>query len=427
MTTTIDEPLVVFPTGAGGPVIATFTDPSQLTWSTLDTILTYPTTYVEYLGFDGASATTSGCAAGVTPTAIPLPSNVVAASLVYPSNDTTAGLPPGLVGYLDSLPGFTAQLGEPVNSCATSIPAPPPSSTASTSQPSSTVVNVPSSTTTTGQATSIIASTSPTIISATSSPSSSAVTSATSTTPSSGSASPVSTSVSTVKQSDTTTTLSPSTTVTSTSYSTETSTLTSSITLASTAPIFSFIVPPPVTTTTVTSTMASSANTAPQTFALSTAHVFSTVTINPVISKGGSVTTLSTTLSAPPTALPISVPSSVSIELGGFFSYVNSLTASTTPRATGSTTVKITTMTTSAVPHISSIGSSSVLEGPLTGTLSGTPYRVINATSATYALLNGTSTTNVIPYTGRAAPGVRPVEAGLLQCLIELALLAVLL
>ncbi|KAK0279653.1 hypothetical protein LTR35_008376 [Friedmanniomyces endolithicus] len=428
ITTTLDEPVVAeSPTGVGGPVIVTFTDPSQITWSTLGTILTYPTTYVEYLGFDGASATSSGCAAGITPTAMPLPSNVVSASLIYPSNDTTAGLPPGLVGYLDSLPGFTAQLGEPVNSCANSIPAPPPSSTASTSQPSSTVVNVSPSTTTTSQATSTVASTSSAITSVTSSPSSSAVTTATSTTASSSSASPVSTSVSTVTQSDTTTTLSPSTTITSTSYSTKTSTLTSSITLASTAPIFSLLVPPPSTTTTITSTVASSANTAPQTFAPSTAHVFSTVTINPVISQSGSVTTLSTTLSAVPTALPISVPSSVSVGLGGFLSYINSLTASTTPRASGSTTSKTTTLTTSVVPHITGTGSSSVLVGPLTGTLSGTPYRVINATSTTYALLNGTSTTHVIPYTGRAAPGARPVGAGLLECLIGLALPAVLL
>ncbi|TKA73049.1 hypothetical protein B0A55_08128 [Friedmanniomyces simplex] len=333
-TTTIDEPVVANgPTGPGGPVIATFTDPSLLTWSTLGTVLTYPTTYVEYLGFDGASATSSGgimCNPWTSSRAL---ADSVDVTAFFDGRDSIFFGDVESTGFVNCSK-YKQRDQQRDQQCIQQL-----NQYCNHQQLAQSRLDFDLD-------------------------------------------------------------------VNRKRYHNNPLTLDDNH--------FDILLhrdQHPTTTSEATSASASSANPTAQTVTHSTAHIFSTITVNPVISQSGTAATLSTTL-VPPTALPVSVPSSVPVNsaaLGGFLSYINSLTASTTPSASSMTTSSMTSSSmTTAAPYINGTGVSSTLVGPLTGTLSGTPYTVDNATSTTYAVLNGTSTTYVVPYTGNAAPG----EAG---------------
>lgn len=80
---------------------------------------TYPTTYVHYLGFEGAAASTNtACAEPLIPSALTLPTSTDAASFIYPQVTGAATLPAGLLGYLDADGGIPSQLnGDQLTGC----------------------------------------------------------------------------------------------------------------------------------------------------------------------------------------------------------------------------------------------------------------------------------------------------------------------
>lgn len=81
---------------------------------------TYPTVYVQYLGFEGAAATdSSACAQTLIPSALTLPTSTDAASFIYPEITGAATLPAGLLGYLDADGAIPSQLnGDELTDCA---------------------------------------------------------------------------------------------------------------------------------------------------------------------------------------------------------------------------------------------------------------------------------------------------------------------
>lgn len=132
--------------GEGDNKPKTFNHPDELIWTVGDATLTYPTTYVQYLGFEGAPVTTDdgqSCANPTDASAIPLPSDADTASLIYPldGNSTQSALPPELLAYLGELPDVAAQFGgedlagcSPLNYVPETSSSVPPSSSSSSSE-----------------------------------------------------------------------------------------------------------------------------------------------------------------------------------------------------------------------------------------------------------------------------------------------------
>ena len=111
-----DTDFYVVPAGSG-PAL-TYTDPSELTWTVGDATLTYPTTYVQYLRFAGATGTVTAsqsiCAEDASLTTIDLPTATHAASAIFPTDadvDTSTALPAPLLGYLESLDTIESAFG----------------------------------------------------------------------------------------------------------------------------------------------------------------------------------------------------------------------------------------------------------------------------------------------------------------------------
>lgn len=103
----------------------TFTNLEDLTWMVGDATLTYPTTYVQYLGFAGAAVPTDHggkCVTGSDATGLTLPSSTDAASFIYPwssSGNEASPLPAPLLQYLQGQAAFAAQFsGQPLTGCA---------------------------------------------------------------------------------------------------------------------------------------------------------------------------------------------------------------------------------------------------------------------------------------------------------------------
>ncbi|KAK3677046.1 hypothetical protein LTR78_003251 [Recurvomyces mirabilis] len=329
-TTTVANEIISTISGPGGAPVATFTHVDQLTWSTLGTVLTYPTTYVEYLGFVGATATSSGCAQSIQPTALTLPANVNSASLVFPNGETNNGLPGGLLSYLDGLSGFASQLGGPAESCPTpgGVVASPPSSTSNFTSTSRSFTTITSASTTITESNSTI------------------------------------------------------TTLLSTSLTTLTSTLTTSTTVQSTegsalSTTTTRYVPSPASTVTSPTSVVITSAVVPTTVAqtLTPARIFATATPSTVIIQSGS----STTLPASPTALAESMtPRPVTS--------VNPIALSQLIAAIGSQTSTTSSQSKPAITPAPSIN------GTLSGTpysvrnATSTTYVVLNGTSTTYTV-----------------------------------------
>lgn len=134
--------------GTNSTVPRTFTNTNDITWTVGDATLTYPTTYVHYLGFEGAPATTDNvesCAELSDATSVELPSSTNLASFIYPlaANATTGmQLPTPLLDYLAQLPEVSSQFsGDPLTGCGPLTWNPPAftsaETTASTSSSSS--------------------------------------------------------------------------------------------------------------------------------------------------------------------------------------------------------------------------------------------------------------------------------------------------
>ena len=103
----------------------TYSNLGDITWMVGDATLTYPTTYVQYLGFAGAAVPTGDgdkCATGTDATPLILPSSTNAASFIYPltsSSSEASSLPQPLVQYLQGQAPFAAQFsGQPLTGCA---------------------------------------------------------------------------------------------------------------------------------------------------------------------------------------------------------------------------------------------------------------------------------------------------------------------
>jgi len=115
---------VVYPTGPAASRPQTYTNEADITWTVGNATLTYPTTYVQYLRFAGAYATSANgedCVQQTTATIIQLPSSIDEASLIYPVGNQTAGmpLPSLLLEYLGGLETVSAQFsGEALTGCA---------------------------------------------------------------------------------------------------------------------------------------------------------------------------------------------------------------------------------------------------------------------------------------------------------------------
>lgn len=102
----------------------TYTNLDDITWTYGDATLTYPTTYVHYLGFEGASISANAgqtCAQQTAVSAVSLPDVTDAASFIYPlaPNSTAMALPTALLEYLEQLPPISSQFhGEALTGCA---------------------------------------------------------------------------------------------------------------------------------------------------------------------------------------------------------------------------------------------------------------------------------------------------------------------
>ena len=117
---------IVSPTGTGtvASTPATYTDEADITWTVGDATLTYPTTYIQYLAFGGAPATSVNgqtCAQQTDASSVSLPTSVDTASLIYPVSNATAGmaLPSPLLEYLGGFAALSSQFyGEALTGCA---------------------------------------------------------------------------------------------------------------------------------------------------------------------------------------------------------------------------------------------------------------------------------------------------------------------
>ncbi|KYG41975.1 hypothetical protein M433DRAFT_147198 [Acidomyces richmondensis BFW] len=101
----------------------TFTRQEDITSAFDGTVLTYGTTYIQYLSFAGATAVQTDCGRFSSPTPLSLPSNVNLGSLVYPA-PIGSTLPVDLLKYLDTQ-GLPSQLGgNLLQNCAAEPPSP---------------------------------------------------------------------------------------------------------------------------------------------------------------------------------------------------------------------------------------------------------------------------------------------------------------
>lgn len=110
---------------SNGTAPKTFSDKKDLTWTVGDATLTWPTTYVQYCGFEGATATAEGsstCAQVTDAVAVGIPASAQSAPFIYPleANATAATtLPSPLLDYLAQLPEVSEQFnGYPLTGCA---------------------------------------------------------------------------------------------------------------------------------------------------------------------------------------------------------------------------------------------------------------------------------------------------------------------
>lgn len=111
----------------------TFSNVEDITWTVGDATLTYPSTYVQYLSFAGAPATSDDgktCAQQAHATEVQLPPSTDQASFIFPINNATAStiLPSALLDYLYGLATVSSQFyGQPLTACAplseTTLPA----------------------------------------------------------------------------------------------------------------------------------------------------------------------------------------------------------------------------------------------------------------------------------------------------------------
>ncbi|KAF2172119.1 hypothetical protein M409DRAFT_49862 [Zasmidium cellare ATCC 36951] len=92
----------------------TFNSPNDITWTVGDVTLTYPTTYIQYLGFAGAAGSNGACAEDTDAKSIKLPESTVGESFIYPYTDGASLLPSELLDYLGTIPTITEQFHEAV-------------------------------------------------------------------------------------------------------------------------------------------------------------------------------------------------------------------------------------------------------------------------------------------------------------------------
>lgn len=103
----------------------TFSDKKDLTWTVGDATLTWPTTYVQYCGFEGATASpeaSSTCAKVTDAVPLAIPASARSAPFIYPlESDLTAAttLPAPLLDYIAQLPQISEQFnGFALTGCA---------------------------------------------------------------------------------------------------------------------------------------------------------------------------------------------------------------------------------------------------------------------------------------------------------------------
>lgn len=97
-------------TATGAANATTFNSPGDITWTVGDATLTYPTTYVQYLGFAGAAPSNAACAEDINAKRIEMPQST--ATFIYPYNKSVSTLPLELLDYLGTLPTITEQLDD---------------------------------------------------------------------------------------------------------------------------------------------------------------------------------------------------------------------------------------------------------------------------------------------------------------------------
>lgn len=109
---------------AGSSTTQTYARKDEITWTVDGATLTYPTKYVQYVGFKGVPAATAigeMCAEETEASEISLPATTDAASFIYalPANATGLPLPNQLLQYLGGLDDLVEQFdGAPLSGCA---------------------------------------------------------------------------------------------------------------------------------------------------------------------------------------------------------------------------------------------------------------------------------------------------------------------
>lgn len=93
--------------------VTTFSNLNDITWTVGNATLTYPTTYIQYLGFAGATASNTECVDQSDATSISMPRPTDRASFIYPFSADDSQVPMPLLEYLGSLPSITEQVGFP--------------------------------------------------------------------------------------------------------------------------------------------------------------------------------------------------------------------------------------------------------------------------------------------------------------------------
>ena len=111
--------------GSGSNASRTYSKEEDITWTVGDATLTYPNTYIQYLGFEGAPVTTNdgqSCAQASDAYSVNLGPSTDAASFIYalPTNATNAvALPTPLLEYLAELAPVSSEFnGQPLTGCA---------------------------------------------------------------------------------------------------------------------------------------------------------------------------------------------------------------------------------------------------------------------------------------------------------------------
>ena len=111
----------VIGSGSGKNASKTYTNLNDITWTVGDATLTYPTTYVQYLGFQGAPAASETCADPAEASSVSLPASTECAPFIYPLTEVTGAtaLPAAMLEYLGELAPVAAQFdGLPLTGCA---------------------------------------------------------------------------------------------------------------------------------------------------------------------------------------------------------------------------------------------------------------------------------------------------------------------